>query len=341
MHVLSLITLIALSAVPVEVRPLAGPSLRGELVELSADAVVVQSDAGPQRLDLASLWELTATQAAAPADRPVTVWVELMDDSLIRGDGYTAAAGTATVRMMAGQSLSIRTAAIRAVRFRDYASAPQLAERWQEISTAKAGGDSLVIRRGDKLDQLTGVIRDVTDETVQFESGGDTVQAKRTKLEGLLYYHPASGDLPRRSAQVTDVSGSQWSVKSLRTAGDQLELVTVAGVSASLPLAQLKRIDFSSGNSQWLDALEPQSVAWRPFIQTKLPSEMVARLFEPRWPSGAGRPSLAAGAAKSTIAAWPSAAAPSWSTGWPATFANSWPWRASTTASGPPATCGW
>ena len=296
MHVLSLMTLIALGAVPVEVRPVAGSSLRGELVDLSADAVVVQSDAGPQRLELANVWELTATQTAAPASRPVTVWVELTDESLIRGDSYTAAAGTATVRTTAGHSLSIRTAAIRAVRFRDYASAPQLAQRWQEISTAKASGDSLVVRRGDNLDQLTGVIRDVTDEAVQFESDGDTVQAKRTKLEGLLYYHPASGELPRRAAQVTDASGSQWSVKSLRKADDQLALVTVAGVAASLPLAQLKRIDFSSGNSQWLDALEPQSVRWRPFIQTKLPTETAARLFQPRGPAArGGHPLLLAG----------------------------------------------
>ena len=82
------------------------------------------------------------------------MWVELIDDSLIRGDGYIAAAGTATVRTMAGQPLSIRTAAIRAVRFRDYASAPQLAQRWQEISAAKATGDSLVIRRGDNLEAI-------------------------------------------------------------------------------------------------------------------------------------------------------------------------------------------
>ncbi len=296
MHVLSLITLIVLSTVPVEVRPLAGPSVRGELVELSADAVVVQTEAGPQKLDLASLWELTAAPTAIPADRPVTVWVELMDASLIRGEAYTATAGTATVRTLAGQPLSLRTAAIRAVRFRDYVSAPQLAQRWQEISAAKATGDSLVIRRGETLDQLTGAIRDVTDEAVQFESDGESVQAKRTKLEGLLYYHPAAGELPRRSAQVTDASGSQWSVKSLRKMGEQLELVTVAGVTVSLPLAQLKWIDFSSGNSQWLDALEPESVAWRPFIHTRLPNEMVARLFEPRGPATpGGHPLLLAG----------------------------------------------
>jgi hypothetical protein len=175
----------------------------------------------------------------------------------------------ATVSTITGQNLPIRTAAIHAVRFRDYASAPQLADRWRQIAAAKATGDSLVVRRGDNLDQVTGIIRDVTEDVVQFESEGDVIQAKRAKLEGLLYYHPASGELPPRSALVTDVSGTQWSAKSLRKADDRLEIVSVAGVPVSLPLADLRRIDFSSGNSQWLDALEPESIQWRPFIETK------------------------------------------------------------------------
>jgi hypothetical protein len=269
MQVVLFASLIALTAVPVEVRPLAGPSLRGELVECSLEAAVLQTDGGPQRLDIARLQEIVAVNAAKPATRPLTIWVELIDGSLICGDKYTAVAGLATVSTMTGQNLSIRTAAIHAVRFRDYASAPQLADRWRQVATAKATGDSLVVRRGDTLDQVTGVIRDVTDEVVQFEADGDVIQAKRAKLEGLLYYHPATGELPPRSALVTDVSGTQWSVKSLRKVDERLELVSVAGVPVSLPLVDLSRIDFSSGNSQWLDALEPESVQWRPFIETK------------------------------------------------------------------------
>lgn len=270
-------SLIALSAVPVEVRPLAGPSLRGELSELSLEAVVLQTDGGPQRLDVARLQEISAFDAAKPADRPVTVWVELIDGSLICSDNCTAVAGMATVSIMDGRKLPIRTAAIHAVRFRDYASAPQLADRWRQIATAKASGDSLVVRRGDNLDQVTGVIRDLTDEIVYFESEGDVIQAKRAKLDGLLYYHPAIGELPRRSALVTEVSGTQWSVKSLHKANDRLEIVSVAGVPVSLPLTDLSRIDFSSGNSQWLDALEPESIQWRPFIETKLTGAWLAR----------------------------------------------------------------
>jgi hypothetical protein len=277
MQVVLFASLIALSGVPVEVRPLAGPSVRGELVELSPEAVVLQTDGGPQTLDVARLQEISAVNAVKPADRPVTVWVELIDGSLICGDKYTAVAGLATVSTVTAQSLSIRTAAIHAVRFRDYVSAPQLADRWRQVATAKATGDSLVVRRGDNLDQVTGVIRDVTEEVVQFEADGDVIQAKRAKLEGLLYYHPAIGELPPRSALVTDVSGTQWSVKSLRKVDDRLEIVSVAGVPVWLPLIDLSQIDFSSGNSQWLDAVEPESVQWRPFIETRLTGAWLAR----------------------------------------------------------------
>lgn len=298
MQALFFTSLIALTAVPVEVRPLTGSSVRGELVEFSSDAVVIRIDGERQRFDIAALWEISFTGVDKPPDRPLAVWVELVDGSLIRAERYTAAAGMATVKTVSGQSLSVRRAVIQAVRFRDYASAPQLADLWRQVVAVKAGGDSLVVRRGDRLDQLTGAIRDVTDEAVQFESDGEIVQARRDRLEGLVYYHPAAGELAPRSALVTEASGTQWSVRSLRVVGDRLELVSVAGVPVSLALAELSRIDFSSGNSVWLDELEPESVAWRPFIESRLADDLLARLFEPRGPSSSGgQPLLLAGQA--------------------------------------------
>lgn len=288
MHAWLLTCLLVLEGVPVEVRPLAGPSVRGELVEFAPEAMVVQTPDGPQRLEVAGLWELAVTGAAQPAARPATVWIELIDGSLIRGERYTAAAGLANITTTSGQPLSIRTALIHAVRFRDYASAPQIGDLWRQLAAAPAGGDSLVVRRGDRLDQLTGAIRDVTEEVVQFEADGELVQARRAKLEGLVYYHPAAGELPPRAALVTAASGTQWSVRSLRVVDGRLELVSVAGLPVSLPLTELGRIDFSSGNSAWLDAWEPESVEWRPFIDSRLPGPLLARRFEPRGGSSPG-----------------------------------------------------
>jgi hypothetical protein len=66
-----------------------------------------------------------------------------------------------------------------------------------------------------------------------------------------------------------------------------LEIVTVAGVKVSLPIDRLRRIDFSSGNTVWLDNLQP-AVDWQPYVGSVLPHDRLARLFAPRTGIGFG-----------------------------------------------------
>ena len=49
----------------------------------------------------------------------------------------------------------------------------------------------------------------------------------------------------------------------------------------ALPPAQLQKLDFSSSNSVWLGDLEPESVQWRPYVDSKLPQPLLAKLFHP------------------------------------------------------------
>lgn len=288
MQTLFFASLIAIGAVSVEVRPLDGPSVHGVLDEVTPEAVTIRTGDNAQRFDVASLWELSAEQVAKPGERSTTVWIELIDGSLIHADQYTVAAGLASVRASGGRTLSIRTALIHAVRFRDYASAPAVADLWRQIGGAKPTGDSLVVRRGERLDQLTGVIRNVLDDVVEFESDGEVVQAKRAKLEGLVYYHPAAGELTTRAALVVEASGTQWNARTVRTVDGQLELVTVAGVRAAVPLTEWSRIDFSSGNICWLETCEPEATRWQPFFDSRLPAALLGRLFGPRSASSPG-----------------------------------------------------
>jgi hypothetical protein len=56
------------------------------------------------------------------------------------------------------------------VRFREHAG--PLAEQWADILKVERNGDLIVIRKNNALDYLTGVIKDVTGEAVQFELDG-------------------------------------------------------------------------------------------------------------------------------------------------------------------------
>jgi hypothetical protein len=82
--------------------------------------------------------------------------------------------------------------------------------------------------------------------------------------------------------QVTDITGSQWNVKTVRLVDRRLELVTAAGVAAALPIAHVTKLDFSGGNLVWLSDLEPESLSWQPFIDSQLPAASLVKLFQPR-----------------------------------------------------------
>jgi hypothetical protein len=282
------VAFLSVTGIPVEARPVTGPVVRGVLVELSSEAAVIQVDGNPQRLELVSLWDLSSTTEPPVAERLPTVWVELVDGSQIQAVRYTVTAGEAAIGLTDGRSLAVKTRSIQSVRFRVYSSAPELATQWEDIASTRPGSDLVVIRRSDNLDTLEGMIRDVTDEAVKFEFAGQTIDAKRAKLDGIVYYHPLSDNVAERLAQVVDVAGSRWNVKSLTLAEDQLEWVSVCGVKFSLPIAQLGKIDFSSGNTLWLDDLQPESLDWQPFIPSKLPRDKLASLFDPRRSAGLG-----------------------------------------------------
>lgn len=277
-----LIGILSFAGISVDVKPLAGPTVQGELTGINVDSVIVQSGGSEQRLELTSLWELTpAAPVGDSADVP-SVWVELVDGSRINAKQFTATGGTAIVHLMDGGNLSIRTRLIHAVRLKSHAGATKIANRWREIISAKSVGDVVVIRQGEELENLEGVLGDVTEEVVHFEYDGENFEVSRGKLDGFTYYHPASGELPDRLCQLTDASGSHWSVKSLQLADEKFELVSVAGVEYSLPVEQLKKIDFSSGNRIWLSDLTPESVEWRPFVHSVLPEPRLMQLFHPR-----------------------------------------------------------
>ena len=91
----------------------------------------------------------------------------------VRLTQFTAAGGTANVHLMGGASLSIRTRLIHAVRLKSHSGATKIASQWQEIISKKSVGDVVVIRQGEELEDLEGVLGDVTEDVVHFEYDGE------------------------------------------------------------------------------------------------------------------------------------------------------------------------
>jgi hypothetical protein len=122
----------------------------------------------------------------------------------------------------------------------------------------------------------------VTDQTVRFLFDGEAVDVPRSRLEGLIYYVPPGDEMPSVTCRAIDVHGNSWNVGAVSLSGDDLQMRTCAGVSLSLPLAHLEKLDFGTGNVVYLSDLEPLKVQWTPLLASNAVADGLQQLFQPR-----------------------------------------------------------
>ena len=263
----------------VEVQTLAGRTVAGALVQVDEKQITVRTADGRRSLPVAELMSLAPTAPPRASGEDRDAWVELVDDSWIVGREYTVQGDRARL-VRPGGDLEIPTRDIRSVRFQ--AEDDAVATEWRRILDDDVDGDLLVARKADSLNYHRGVLGDVTDARVKFSLGGDVLPVKRSKVFGLIYYHPAGRELPATVCTLTDATGSRWSVHSLRLTGTDLQATTSSGLSVTLPLETIVRVDFSRGKIVYLADLDPDSVQWTPYFGTAEELPARATLHAPR-----------------------------------------------------------
>jgi hypothetical protein len=253
-----------------DAQTLDGKSAVGQLVELNDQQVVLQTAEGRSTFALAALATLTRQGTATPEDRRATLWVELVDGSGLAATEYTAQGGTATVTLSSAAKLEIPTRAIRWVRFGPPADRDaKLAKQWSDVTETNASGDLLVVRKNGALDYLEGVQGDVDAETCKFELDKELVPVKRPKVEGVVYFHATAAALPEAIGQLLALDGSHVSLRTATLDDGAVKVTTPGGLSASWPLDQITRLDFTSGKIAYLSDLKPESASYVPFLGFK------------------------------------------------------------------------
>lgn len=281
---LFLLGALAVTAVNFQVQPVAGPVVTGELAALDANRLTLKTSEGEVAFPPDEIfWAAPEKPPAAkpPAD-PITV--ELTDGSRIVATSYTVDRGAAKVRLPAGDTIDVRTRSIHSVLFKSHQDSPALAEQWEKIvARQERPGDIIVIRRTVEksiktddaeavqqefsLDYVDGVLYNVTSEVVQFGLDGQINDVPRTRVEGVIYYHPTTDEKPADPlCRVSDSSGSVWSAGTVgwQPEAQRLAIKTTTGVSVELPGEKLLRLDFSVGKLQYLSDLAPASVEFTP-----------------------------------------------------------------------------
>lgn len=287
-----------------EVRQLSGESVTGSLVEVSDNSVVIKAeDDSTITVPTADLLGITPQIDAAgkgprreqASKETPEIPVVLADGSRLRGSEISVTSGEATIASHTGEAeWRLPSRSLASVRFVE--SSPTIDKQWDEIASASHSTDVLVVKQGEGLDYLEGVLGDVTVETVQFDLDGDELTVKLSKVAGLLYYQ-APGAKPTASVcQVLGRDQTSLMAGHVSLAGEALHVTTVSGVELDMLWSDVRYVDFSLGKVTFLSDMEPEVERWTPYFEARqLPTTAVDYYTPRRDKAFDGQPLLLAG----------------------------------------------
>lgn len=284
MYALFLISLLGSATANVEVQMLSGETVVGSLVEFNSDQAAIESDGQRVSVPTEKMTGLSPLGEKGKRTWEPDVSVELADGTSLVGLDYRVENGRARVQL--GNSKTVECASRDVVSVRVQRAAEAALAEWSRIREMEATGDLLVVRKDEVVDYHRGVLRDVTDSTVQFEIDGEVLAVKRPKVLGLVYFQSAGRNLPDVICRVNDRDGSSWAVRTIRLAAGQLEWTTPLGLSMTRPLPEILRIDFSQGKIVYLSELEPESRQWTPYFGVNKDLAVLSQFFAPKTDRG-------------------------------------------------------
>lgn len=257
-----------------------GATVRGRLRELSADRIVLHTSGGEDRtLPQSQIVRLSQPGVLPVATEPLGAWIQLTDGGRLLAKSYETQSGVATVVLIGGATTKLPVDAVRAVRLKPMS--PEMVSQWEQMVVDDPKADCVVIREGTALDYLEGVLGDFGPETFGFSLDGEPLTVKRTKAEGLIYFHAKRSEPEPPLCTVVDTAGSKLAVASIDVAGDVLQLRTSGGVDLALPLAQVVGIEFPA---QYLTGFKPESIVFTPRVPSSSAlAALVAEFNRPRF----------------------------------------------------------
>jgi hypothetical protein len=196
----------------------------------------------------------------------------LVDGTTFQFSQIELNAGTAEFQLASGLRISVPATQLHSAQFQQLNEAQWT--QWQAITKSRTSSDLLVlIRSSEALEKLEGVISKISADSVSFDFGGQNIDAPLAKLAGASFFTSpstaanSSTATPRENehpsgkliAIVVDRSANRWLAANIDLArgSSNLEVRLQCGLPVTLPLEQLREIDFSTGNMQFLAELEP------------------------------------------------------------------------------------
>ena len=259
MNFLAALMLLNLADVPqVEVETLAGVKTTGQLISVDAAGWKIKTADREVAVEARSVLSMRLAAGAATVEKRGGIEAVLVDGAKVSATTIVLSGTEATVESNIAGNMTIPRGALASVRL--VASPTAVDESWAELLLREKKQDMLVIRKGEVLDFVEGVVGEVTAETVKFLLDGDNIAIKRDNVFGVIFYQrtPPPGVEP--IARVEFINGDMLLLRQVSSDGSVFSLATVGGGKLSVPIDQVKAIDMSFGKLKWLSDVKPRDL---------------------------------------------------------------------------------
>jgi hypothetical protein len=242
-----------LQQVAVELKTTAsGEAVRADLLEIQEQELLVRIDGQEQTVAIDNVQSIRFPDSPAASSPTKDLEVRFLDGSIAFPRKVTTEGQQTLLEFDADFRMEIPTADMASIRLQALSAAQQ--PQWEAILDSRIAGDTLaLIRSAESMDSAEGLIGGIGEETIQFDFGGQQIEAPRKRLAGLRFFNPPK-EQAKSICELSDVWGSRWNISSVRydVESGLMRLNLVGGSMISLPPSRVQTMDFSIGSVHYL-----------------------------------------------------------------------------------------
>jgi len=267
MNLTAILLLTMIGAVPVEATTLEGKSFSGDLAALTSTTATVEVEGAREQIPVQDLHQLQFHEPPS-STRPAELELRLGGGSRLSAEQVELTARAAEVTTLVLGGLSIPRPYVVSIRLAKLDRKVEAA--WNELLSREVRDDLVVVRKGDALDHVAGVVSTIDETTVQLLLDGSPVPIPRERVFGVILAGAESPRVPP-VGRLELMNGDRLAVSSGLSLTDNQRSETqvqwgftceFAGVGGFIAAEDVARIDFSLGKVLYLVDEEPTEVAY-------------------------------------------------------------------------------
>jgi hypothetical protein len=239
----------------VELKPLSGEPITGELISLNDKEVVLRVDDKAVSTPIKQTLQIDiGSPPKDPGKDAKYTDVVLVDGTLLHCSEFSIKGSEVNVKLLAGQEIKFPLDSLKSLL--KEAHDPEFRADWDRFVSKKAHRDQLIVKAmpGPVLNTVPVTFgeADAEGKAICIKPGPGAKQVAIERIHGMIFVRGANAAAPPLLCKVLDTDANIYYASALTLNRKKASLTTTTGLKVELPRAALARLDYIGGKLVYL-----------------------------------------------------------------------------------------